>query len=133
MGHYDCKDCDASPHEEHSAGCGRFSEAVTAVASSHGRSGKSLDSLGADGQEVRRIDRCSPGSVQYRLEELREWIDQRCPEGVSGTVENAEWLLSFAEELVASDLRKRLIDAVTLLYTHGVITDKMRAHARQNL
>lgn len=61
-----------------------------AVASSHWRSGKSLDSLGADGQEV-------------------------------ATVNN-----SLTVQAQASD-------AITLLYTHGLLTSAMRDHARKKL
>ncbi len=111
--------------------CGAQNKA--AVASSHGRSGKSLDSLGADGQEVATVNNCLTVQAQDRLEELRQWVDQNCPEGVSGSADNVRWLLSYAEDVAAADLKKRLSDAVTLLYTHGVITEKMRAHARGNL
>jgi hypothetical protein len=64
---------------------------------------------------------------------LRQWADDNCPEGVSGIPEDVRWLLSYAEDLAAADLHKRLSDAITLLYTYGVITDKMRVHARRNL
>ncbi|MEN3973130.1 hypothetical protein WJS89_10660 [Sphingomicrobium sp. XHP0235] len=104
-----------------------------AVASSHGRSGKSLDSLGADGQEVATVIKSLTVQTEDRLEELRQWADDNCPEGVAGAPDNVRWLLSYAEDVATTDLRKRMSDAVTLLYTHGVITDKMRAHARRNL
>lgn len=68
-----------------------------------------------------------------RLEGLRQWVDDDCPEGVSGAADDVRWLLSYAEDLATADLHKRMSDAITLLYTHGVITDKMRAHARRNL
>lgn len=79
------------------------------------------------------VKECLTTQTQDRLEELREWVDQQCPEGVSGMADNVRWLLGYAEDLAAADLHKRLSDAVTLLYTHGVITEKMRAHARRNL
>jgi len=104
-----------------------------AVASSHWRSGKSLDSLGADGQEVATVNNSLTVQVQDRLEGLREWVDDNCPEGVAGIPDDVRWLLSYAESVAAADLKQRLSDAVTLLYTHGVITEKMRAHARRNL
>lgn len=104
-----------------------------AVASSHWRNGKSLDSLGADGQEVATVNNSLTVQTQDRLEGLREWADDNCPEGVAGIPDDVRWLLSYAEDLAGADLHKRLSDAVTLLYTHGVITDKMRAHARRNL
>lgn len=68
-----------------------------------------------------------------RLEGLRQWADDNCPEGVAGAPDDVRWLLSYAEGVAAADLHQRLSDAVTLLYTHGVITEKMRAHARRNL
>lgn len=71
--------------------------------------------------------------AQERLEGLRQWADDSCPEGVAGIPEVVRWLLSYAESVAAADLKQRLSDAVTLLYTHGVITEKMRAHARRNL
>ena len=71
--------------------------------------------------------------AQDRIEELRQWVDGNCPEGVAGAPENVRWLLSYADDMARADLRKRMSDAITLLYTHGVITDKMRAHARRNL
>lgn len=76
---------------------------------------------------------CLTVQTQNRLEGLRQWADDNCPEGVAGIPDDVRWLLSYAEDLAAADLRKRLGDAITLLYTHGVITDKMRAHARRNL
>lgn len=104
-----------------------------AVASSHWRSGKSLDSLGADRQEVATVNNSLTVQAQDRLEGLRQWADDNCPEGVAGMPENVSWLLSYAEDMARADLRKRVSDAITLLYTHGAITDKMRAHARRNL
>lgn len=71
--------------------------------------------------------------AQERLEDLRQWADDNCPEGVAGMPENVNWLLSYAEDMARADLRERMSDAITLLYTHGAITDKMRAHARRNL
>lgn len=71
--------------------------------------------------------------AQERLEGLRQWADDNCPEGVSGAADDLRWLLTYAESVAAADLKQRLSDAVTLLYTHGVITEKMRAHARRNL
>lgn len=71
--------------------------------------------------------------TQGRLEELRDWVDQQCPEGISGMADNVRWLLGYAEDLATADIHKRLSDAVTLLYAHGIITEKMRAHARRNL
>ena len=104
-----------------------------AAASSHWRNGKSLDSLGADGQEVSTVNNSLTVRVQERLESLRQWADDNCPEGVAGMPDNVRWLLSYAEDMTQADLRKGMSDAITLLYTHGVITDKMRAHARSNL
>lgn len=104
-----------------------------AVASSHWRSGKSLDSLVADGQEVATVNNSLTVQAQDRLEDLRQWADDNCPEGVAGAPENVRWLLSYAEDMARADLRKRMSDAITLLYTHDVITDKMRAHARRKL
>ena len=104
-----------------------------AVASSGWRSGKSLDSLGADGQEAATVNNSLTVQTQGRLESLRQWADDNCPEGVAGMSDNVRWLLSYAEDMTQADLRKRMSDAITLLYTHGVITDKMRAHARRNL
>lgn len=71
--------------------------------------------------------------VQDRLESLRQWADDNCPEGVSGAADNVRWLLSYAEDMAGSDLHKRMSDAITLLYTHGAITEKMRNCARSNL
>lgn len=104
-----------------------------AVDSSHWRSGKSLDSLVAGGQEVATVNNSLTVRVQERLESLRQWTDDNCPEGVAGMPDDVRWLLSYAEDMTQADLRKRMSDAITLLYTHGVITDKMRAHARRNL
>ena len=117
------------------ASCGATinQSSIVAAASSHGRSGKSLDSLGADGQEVATVNNCLTVQTQHRLEGLRQWADDNCPEGVAGIPDEVRWLLSYAEDLAATCLRQRLSDAITLLYTHGVITEKMRAHARRNL
>lgn len=104
-----------------------------AAASLHWRSGKSLDSLGADGQEVATVNNSLTVQTQERLEGLRQWADDNCPEGVAGITDDVRWLLSYAESVAAADLKQRLSDAVTLLYTHGVITEKMRTHARRNL
>lgn len=71
--------------------------------------------------------------AQERLEGLRQWADDDCPEGVAGIPDDVRWLLTYAGSVAAADLKQRLSDAVTLLYTHGVITEKMRAHARRNL
>jgi len=79
------------------------------------------------------VKACLTVQTQDRLEGLRQWADDNCPEGVSGIPEDVRWLLSYAEDLAAADLHKRLSDAITLLYTYGVITDKMRVHARRNL
>lgn len=50
------------------------------------------------------------------------------------TIEQSSKVDDFADSVIAAaDLQKRLSDAVTLLYTHGVITKKMRDHARRNL
>ena len=48
-------------------------------------------------------------------------------------MENVTWLLRVVEELHRAEFRKRASDAITLLYTHGLITEKMRAHARREL
>ncbi len=118
MGHYDCKSCDASPHEGHTADC----ERVGAVASLRQGSGQTFYSPVADGQEV-----------QSRIDEIRDWVDSGCAEGVSGAGENVAWLLDTVEELTRADFKKRASDAITLLYTFGIITEKMRAHARREL
>lgn len=120
-----CRWCDGTGTIEKSS--------KVAVASSHGRSGKSLDSLGADGQEVATVNNSLTVEVQDRLESLRQWADDNCPEGVAGAPENVRWLLSYAEDMARADLCKRMSDAITVLYTHGAITDKMRAHARRNV
>ena len=120
-----CRWCDGSGTIERSS--------KVAVASSHWRSGKSLDSLGADGQEVATVNNSLTVQTQERIEGLRQWADDGCPEGVSGIPDDVRWLLSYTENVAASDLKQRLSDAVTLLFTYGVITGKMRAHARRNL
>lgn len=76
-----------------------------------------------------------PVSNRYKLDfdDLEQWALDGCPEGVSGKVQDVFALIEVARQLRADDLVKRMSDAVTLLYTHGVLTDKMRAHCRREL
>ncbi len=76
-----------------------------------------------------------PVSKPYKLDfdDLERWAMDGCPEGVSGKVEDVFALIAAARQLWADDLVKRMSDAVTLLYTHGVLTDRMRAHCRSRL
>lgn len=76
-----------------------------------------------------------PVSKRYKLDfdDLEQWALDGCPEGVSGKVQDVFALIEVARQLRADDLVKRMSDAVTLLYTHGVLTDKMRAHCRREL
>ena len=71
--------------------------------------------------------------VHNRLEGLREWADDNCPEGVACIPDDVRWLLSYAEGVATADLHRRCSDAITLLYTHGLLTEKARAHARNEL
>lgn len=74
-------------------------------------------------------------SNRYKLDfdDLERWALDGCPEGVSGKVQDVFALIEAARQLQADDLRKRMSDAVTLLYTHGILTEKMRAHCRSRL
>lgn len=76
-----------------------------------------------------------PVSNRYKLDfdGLEQWALDGCPEGVSGKAQDVLALIESAQQLNADDLVKRMNDAVTLLYTHGVLTDKMRAHCRSRL
>lgn len=76
-----------------------------------------------------------PVSNRYKLDfdDLERWALDGCPEGVSGKVQDVFALIEAARQLQADDLRKRMSDAVTLLYTHGILTEKMRAHCRSRL
>jgi len=76
-----------------------------------------------------------PVSKPYKLDfdDLERWAMDGCPEGVSGKVEDVFALIEAARQLHADDLVKRMSDAVTLLYTHGVLTEKMRAHCRARI
>lgn len=118
MGHYDCKSCHAAAHEEHSVDC----EWYRAVDALRRDSGQTLDSPRAGRREV-----------QGRIDEIRDWVNGGCPEGFSGAVEGVSWLLDTVEEMHRADFKKRASEAITLLYTFGLITDKMRAHARREL
>ncbi len=76
-----------------------------------------------------------PVSNRYKLDfdDLEQWALDGCPEGVSGKVQDVFALIEAAKQLHTDDLVKRMSDAVTLLYTHGVLTDKMRAHCRRQI
>ena len=76
-----------------------------------------------------------PVSKSYKLDfdDLEQWALDGCPEGVSGKVQDVFALIEVAKQLHADDLVKRMRDAVTLLYTHGVLTEKMRAHCRKQI
>lgn len=76
-----------------------------------------------------------PVSDRYKLDfdDLEQWALDGCPEGVSGKAEDVLALLDAARQLQTDDLKKRMSDAVTLLYTHGVLTEKMRAHCRSQI
>lgn len=76
-----------------------------------------------------------PISDPYKLDfdGLEQWALDGCPEGVSGKAQDVLALIESAQQLNADDLRKRMSDAVTLLYTHGILTEKMRAHCRSRL
>lgn len=76
-----------------------------------------------------------PVSNRYKLDfdDLERWALDGCPEGVSGKVQDVFALIEAARQLQADDLVKRMSDAVTLLYTHGVLTEKMRAHCRSQI
>lgn len=67
------------------------------------------------------------------FEDIEQWALDGCPEGVSGMAQNVCKLIEVARQLQADDLRKRMSDAVTLLYTHGILTEKMRAHCRSQI
>ena len=71
--------------------------------------------------------------AQERLDSLRQWTEDYCPEGVSGMPESVQWLMKFAGNSATSDIRQRLSEAITLLYSHGLITEAMRTHARRKL
>ena len=76
-----------------------------------------------------------PVSNRYKLDfdDLEQWALDGCPEGVSGKVQDVFALIEVARQLHTADLVKRMSDAVTLLYTHGALTEKMRAHCRKQI
>lgn len=76
-----------------------------------------------------------PVSNAYKLDldEIEQWALDGCPEGVSGMPESVLNLVEVATSLRDAEITKRMSDAVTLLYSHGILTEKMRAHCRARI
>lgn len=63
--------------------------------------------------------------------EVAQWAADGCPEGVSGMPENVTAICATVKESLT--VAERASDAITLLYTHDLLTQAMRDHARKKL